>query len=86
MMMQIFAVRDSAVEGFMQPFFSFSRAAAVRSLTEAVNDPKHEFFKHASYYALYHLGAFDDANGTIIPLQSGLPEPIISCSDLLNKA
>lgn len=86
MKMSIFAVRDSAVEAFLQPFFSPTKGAAIRSLTEACNDTKHQFYMHAKDYALYYLGDFDDANGVVNPPDNGLPIPIIACVDLLNKA
>lgn len=83
MKMMIFSVRDSAVEAFMQPFFAPTKASAIRSLTEAVNDPKHEFHKHAKDYALYYIGFFDDSSGVIN--YPDFPEPLIACIDLLNK-
>lgn len=86
MIMKIFCVRDSAVEAFMQPFFAPTNAAAIRSLTQAVNDPNHEFSKHSKDYALYHLGDFDDASGIVNPPSDGFPVPIIACIDLINKA
>ena len=86
MMMKIFSVRDSAVEAFLQPFFSPTRGAAIRSVSDAVNDPKHEFSKHAQYFALYELGSFDDSSGVVSPPDNGLPEPVISCIELINKA
>lgn len=85
MILSIFSVRDSAVEAFMQPFFSPTRGAAIRSLTEVINDPKHEFHKNAKDYALYYLGTFDDANGVITPPEGVVPVPIIACIDLMNK-
>lgn len=52
MIIQVFAIRDSQVEAFLQPFFSPTKGAAMRSLSEAVNDPKHDFFKNAKDYSL----------------------------------
>lgn len=83
MILKIFAVRDAAVEAFLQPFFSPSTGAAIRSLQEAVNDPKHEFSKHAKDYSLWELGSFDDAIGAVT---GGIPAHYINCVDLLNKA
>lgn len=68
MMMKIFSIRDAAVEAFLQPFFSPTTGAAVRSVSDAVNDPKHQFFQHAKDYSLWHLGDFDDATGAVSPL------------------
>lgn len=85
MIISIFAVRDSAVEAFLQPFFSPTRGAAIRSLTDVINDPKHEFHKNAKDYALYFLGTFDDSTGDIAPPEDLHPVPIIACIDLINK-
>lgn len=85
MIMNIYAVRDSAVEAFLQPFFSPTHGAAIRSLTEAVNDKDHQFNKNAKYYSLYYLGAFDDADGVIMHNESKRPDHLIDCIDLLNK-
>lgn len=86
MKISIYAVRDSAVEAFLQPFFSPTNAAAIRSVMQAVNDPQHEFAKHAKDYALYHLGEFHDDTGIVSSTDNGLPNPIIACIDLINKA
>jgi hypothetical protein len=85
MILNMYAVRDSAVEAFLQPFFSPTHGAAIRSLTEAVNDPAHAFHKNAKYYALYHLAGFDDASGVVHPNEALKPEFLIDCLNLLNK-
>lgn len=63
MIIKIYAVLDKATGAFMQPFFSQSNGAAIRSLTDAVNDYSHPFAKHSSDYSLYFLGEFDDTTG-----------------------
>ncbi|UDN67636.1 nonstructural protein [robinz microvirus RP_78] len=83
MILQIFSVRDVQAEAFMQPFFAPAIGAALRSLTDAVNDEKHEFSKHSSDYTLYHLGSFDDNTGMVIPEDT--PKRIISCLELVMK-
>lgn len=83
MILKIFSVFDSAVSAYLQPFFSPTTGAAIRSLTEACNDPKHEFYKHAKDYTLHLLGDYDDASGVIT---SGPPLHIISCVELIQKA
>jgi hypothetical protein len=85
MILNIYAVRDSAVEAFLQPFFSPTDGAAIRSLTEAVNDPKHPFATGPQYYALYHLGSFDDSNGVLSPLESGGPRFLLDCIQVVIK-
>lgn len=80
MLKQIFTVRDAKAEAYLVPFFARSRGEAIRMLTDAVNDPQHQFGIHAEDYMLFHLGAFDEETGEIhlFPQQ----EPIITCLEL----
>lgn len=80
MKMNIYSVRDNQVEAYLQPFFSPTHGAAIRSLTEVTNDANHTFHKHAADYSLYHIGEFDDGNGTVTALE---PHRILSLLDLL---
>lgn len=83
MIMKVFAVHDAAVQAYLQPFFSPTTGAAIRSLTEACNDPKHEFYKHAKDYSLWLLGDYDDSTGLIT---AGAPLFVNNCNDLIHKA
>jgi hypothetical protein len=80
MIMKVFAVFDSAVQGYMQPFFSPTTGSAIRALTEAVNDPSHTFAKNQNDYTLFLLGDFDDASGLF---NSGPPVHVVACSELV---
>ena len=64
MIHQVYAVKDAAVETFLQPIFSPSQASAYRALGDAVNDPGHAFNRHTEYYKLFHLGSFCDQTGS----------------------
>lgn len=77
MIMKIFAVRDAKVEAFLQPFFSPTMPAAMRSISEVVNDPQHTFAKHAADYSLYALGEYDDTSGVIVGHDPVLVSPLI---------
>lgn len=83
MIQSIYSVRDAKVEAFLQPFFSPTTGSAIRSLSDAVNDPKHEFFKHVNDYSLWLLGTFDDGSGVLTPETP--PKAILSCVELVNK-
>lgn len=63
----IFTVYDSAVEGFLRPFFAETEGAAKRAFGEAINTPNGEnnFFKHYQDYSLFLVGWFDDQSGEI---------------------
>lgn len=71
MKLQVFAVRDRAMNGYLQPFFLQSEGLAIRSFTDEINraDPKNPMFAHADDYDLYHLGTFDDETGTFATKQ-----------------
>jgi len=86
MNLNIYSVRDSAVEAFMQPFFAQTHGAAIRSLTEVVNEPKHPFNAGSQYYSLYHIGSFDDTTGQIHPLDPPRAQHLVDCIQLVNKA
>lgn len=66
------AVRDSAVDAFMRPFFTPSTAFAVRSFFEAVKEADSPMSKAPQDYALFHLGSFDEESGKF----ENLPHPV----------
>lgn len=82
MIMKIFACRDTAVEAYLQPFFAPTSGSAIRSLTEAVNDPQHQFAKNTRDFSLWLLGDYDDSTGVIT---AGPPIFVINCVDLVTK-
>lgn len=75
MIVLVFAVRDKAVEAFMPPFFARSKGEAVRSFMTACTDNNGPFVKFLGDYELYHIGAFNDGNGS---LESIGPDRIMS--------
>lgn len=83
MIMEIYSVKDKQVDAFLQPFFSPTLGAAVRSLTAVVADANHEFAKNTSDFTLYRLGSFDDATGSLTCID---PERITPLTGLKQKA
>lgn len=65
MILQIYAVYDSAAGCFNRPFFLPSNGVAVRSFTDEVNRdaPDNSLFHHASDFVLHCFGSFDDNSG-----------------------
>lgn len=61
--MKVFSVYDAKVEAYLQPFFLPSKGAAVRAITDCVNDNQHQFARHPEDYTLFELGSYDDAKG-----------------------
>lgn len=80
MKLQVFTVRDAAVGSFLQPFFCRSHGEALRSFSDAVSNAEHQFAKHASDYALFFLGEFDDNSGVF---DSREPERVVSANEIL---
>lgn len=74
--MQIFSIRDSKSEAYLQPFFSPNVATAMRALESAVADESHQFHQHVEDYALFQLGTFDENTGTI----DAQPHPTVVCN------
>lgn len=80
MIMQVFTVFDKAVGAHLQPFFCRSKGEALRSFTEAVNDPKNNFNRHSADYTLVYLGTYDDNSGLFATQD---PVRIISAQELV---
>lgn len=70
MELQLFAVRDRALNGFDRPFTAPAVGLAIRSFTDEVNRPDSPLHAHPDDYDLYHVGSFDDTSGRLLPLDN----------------
>jgi len=61
MQLLAFSVYDSKAESFLPPFFLHNIALAIRSFTQACNDPTHAFARFPEDYTLFHVGSFQSA-------------------------
>lgn len=76
------AVRDQAVTAFNTPMFFRSKAEAIRSFHDAVNDKANaSFTNHANDYSLWYVGVWDD-NGD---MEVVTPECLIKAIDCLQS-
>lgn len=66
MIYQIFSVYDKQVGAYLPTFMVRTQGEAIRSFTEAVNDPQKPFGKYATDYALHSFGTFDDNSGQFL--------------------
>lgn len=73
MKLGIFSVYDEKAEAYLQPFFALTKGSALRAFADAVNDPKHEFARHAADYTLFQIGFFDQETGFV---ESERPVPL----------
>lgn len=70
MKLKIYAIYDSKVEAFMQPFFMQSKGAAIRAFTDLANDPSTTVGKHPEDYTLFELSDWDDSSAKFDPLST----------------
>jgi len=62
---EIFAIFDSKVQAFANPWFSRSAAEAGRAVGAAMQDTTSLLHKFPEDYSVHHLGSFDDESGVI---------------------
>lgn len=62
--MQIFSIKDLKVNSFSTPFFKTHQAQAIREFQQVVNDENTIISKHLIDFELWHLGKFEENEGT----------------------
>ncbi|WNK13947.1 MAG: nonstructural protein [Microvirus sp.] len=82
MLLKIFALNDSKLGEFGQPFFFPHHGQAVRLLQDLTKDSKTTIAQHPEDFRLYCLGTYSPASGTFENLQT--PEYIAKASDFTN--
>ena len=65
MIHKIYSVYDDAAKAFLQPFFAVTDGLAIRSFTEAVNDPNTSLSKYPSQFTLFQIGEYEDSDARI---------------------
>lgn len=80
MILQIYAVKDSATDQFGSPMFLMAAGQATRSFVDQVNKQEQDnpLYMHPDDYSLYHLGEFDTNAGTF---NAKAPELVIRGKD-----
>lgn len=72
----VFAVYDSKVGRYAQPFQMLAKGAAIRMFQDLANDPNTTVCKHPHDFTLMELGEYDESTGTFTnhtaPLNLGL--------------
>ena len=74
------SVFDRATGAFGRPVFVGTVAQAVRGFTDEVNGGDSDVSRHPQDFALYRVGAFDDASGLFSSVSP--PERVVEASDL----
>lgn len=70
MKIKMFAIFDSKIGGYLQPFFAPTAGAAVRMLIDAAKDPNTQFYNHPKDYSLFEIGEYDEDRGVCTSLDS----------------
>lgn len=77
--MKVFALNDSKLGEFGQPFFFQAHGQAVRFLQDLTRDPKTSIAQHPEDFRLYQLGTYDPRTGQFENLIS--PEYLAKATD-----
>lgn len=79
---KMYAVKDIKSEMFSTPHFLSSDGVAIRSFSQACEDPQTDLNKFPSDFSLYHIGLFNVETGFIEPVQ---PKQIANASEFVQK-
>lgn len=82
MKQQLFAIKDTALNSFLQVFQAPTTGAANRAFADGVNDNQTPMNKHPEDYELYELGTWDQDSGLIEPQT---PKMIARARDVITK-
>lgn len=67
MLVNVYAIYDSKVRAYLQPWFSPTHAAAFRNCEMAGRNPSSPFKDFPADFTLFCIGTFDDEKGVLIP-------------------
>lgn len=73
MKIEIFAVYDSILNHYHEPFNARTIERAKVIFTEVVNNPQTDMHKFSEEYTLFHLGSYDMDLGLMMPLPAPVP-------------
>jgi len=81
----IIAVKDRAADLYGKPFYVRTRAEAIRSFTDEVNNKQSQINQHPEDYDLYEIGTFDEDSGELQGITGGGPITIVRAQDLVHN-
>ena len=84
MNLMIFAIRDQKTDQFANPMFLITKAHAIRSFADAINekDANNQLRKHPEDFEMFHLGEYNTNTGEIIPTR---PTSVATATELFVK-
>lgn len=78
----IYAIHDSKVKAYLQPFFMRTHGEAIRSFGEICSDEKSQFNKYPEDFAMLHIGDWDEETGTVTKVEK---TPLSKATDFITK-
>ena len=68
MILRAYSIFDRKALVYHAPFFAPTDGAAVRSMSDAVQDTNTTFNRHPNDYVLFYVGDYDDTKGALAPI------------------
>ena len=69
MILNVYAIYDSAAKAYMQPWYTNNDAIALRLFTDNINNKDdNTLSNHPDQFTLFKLAEFDDNKGTFQPI------------------
>lgn len=62
----IYSVHDSKSEAYLNPFYSRTKAEAIRAFQTECNNETSPFYLYPTDFTLYELGEFDELSASIV--------------------
>jgi len=75
------AVRDAALQAYMQPFFTPTSGAGIRAFMDEVKRKDSPMGSHPADYELFDLGTYNDADGSFTMYPQ--PRPLMTATRAL---
>jgi len=64
MIIGCYTIYDSATKAHMRPWYALTDGEAVRTFSDAVNDPASQYNKHPDDFTLFAIAHYDDEKAT----------------------
>lgn len=68
MLLKAYSIYDRKALQYHPPFFASTDGAAVRMLSDLVQDANSTVGRHPGDYVLYFVGSYSDSNGSLEPV------------------
>jgi hypothetical protein len=63
MIQKAYAVYDTQVKAYLNPYYQHEDGAAIRMFRNACNDKTHAFGQNPADYTLFYIGTYEDKTG-----------------------